>query len=188
MSPIPDRESSASPVDVQLHYSSISSSSEISKTGKCEDTFVVGEFHLTSCPICLERFTLDNPAIVVICGHGFHLQCLEDWRQRSPVCPVCSRVLHGEGVLMTNAQETRRRRRRRRCKGGSVSVLQQHHVNKVIDETLPLTASERKGFTVHSRGPFRAPIPTVVERTTGDARVSFFRRVLQCLTGWCSSD
>ncbi|KAL0490018.1 E3 ubiquitin-protein ligase [Acrasis kona] len=41
------------------------------------------------CSICLELYTTDNPAIDCDCSHQFHLQCVEEWLQRSPNCPVC---------------------------------------------------------------------------------------------------
>ncbi|KAH9599255.1 zinc finger protein [Trypanosoma melophagium] len=114
---LPSSDSLTSPVGLLPNNpESFSSFSDCGKASKSEDTFIVGEYHLSSCPICLERFTLDNPAIVVGCGHGFHLQCLEDWRQRSPLCPVCSKPLQDEGVPMMSARDTRRRRR---YKGGN---------------------------------------------------------------------
>lgn len=79
------------------------------------ETYAVGEYRLSTCPICLERFTLTNPAVLVQCEHGFHLQCLESWRMRSPECPVCLRPLsQGEGTLMEDRNACRRRRRRHR--------------------------------------------------------------------------
>jgi hypothetical protein len=41
------------------------------------------------CPICLEAFVSENPAIICACTHNFHFQCVEEWLQRSPSCPVC---------------------------------------------------------------------------------------------------
>ncbi|KAK7198951.1 Zinc finger C3HC4 type (RING finger) protein [Novymonas esmeraldas] len=79
------------------------------------ETYDVGEYHLTSCPICLEHFTLDNPAILLKCEHGFHLQCLESWRQRSSMCPMCfAPVVGDEGRLMSSSDARRRRRLRLR--------------------------------------------------------------------------
>lgn len=75
------------------------------------ETYDVGEYHLTSCPICLEHFTLDNPAILLKCEHGFHLQCLESWRQRSAVCPMCFAPIVGEESRIMSALDARRRRR-----------------------------------------------------------------------------
>ncbi|CAC9476930.1 Anaphase-promoting complex subunit 11 RING-H2 finger/Zinc finger C3HC4 type (RING finger)/Ring finger domain/RING-H2 zinc finger containing protein [Leishmania donovani] len=75
------------------------------------ETYDVGEYHLTTCPICLEHFTLDNPAILLKCEHGFHLQCLESWRQRSSMCPMCfAPVVGDEGRLMSSCDVRRRRR------------------------------------------------------------------------------
>ncbi|KAG5481460.1 hypothetical protein LSCM1_05469 [Leishmania martiniquensis] len=80
------------------------------------ETYDVGEYHLTTCPICLEHFTLDNPAILLKCEHGFHLQCLESWRQRSSMCPMCfAPVVGDEGRLMSSSDARRRRRRRLRA-------------------------------------------------------------------------
>ncbi|KAG2375300.1 hypothetical protein C9374_009923 [Naegleria lovaniensis] len=45
------------------------------------------------CPICLELYTEENPEVSCKCGHGFHLQCSEEWKQRSSQCPVCFRKL-----------------------------------------------------------------------------------------------
>ncbi|EAN94449.1 hypothetical protein C3747_24g388 [Trypanosoma cruzi] len=107
----PSSDSLSSPAGPLPNSGSFSSYSDTGKAGKSEDTFVVGEYRLSSCPICLERFTLDNPAIVVLCGHGFHLQCLESWRQRASICPVCMKLMQGEGIPMMSARDTRRRRR-----------------------------------------------------------------------------
>ncbi|KAG5503748.1 hypothetical protein JIQ42_07263 [Leishmania sp. Namibia] len=83
----------------------------------CEwETYDVGEYHLTTCPICLEHFTLDNPAILLKCEHGFHLQCLESWRQRSSMCPMCfAPVVGDEGRVMSSSDARRRRRKRLRA-------------------------------------------------------------------------
>lgn len=47
----------------------------------------------SQCPICLELYNEENPEVKCKCGHGFHLQCSEEWRQRSSECPVCFRKL-----------------------------------------------------------------------------------------------
>jgi hypothetical protein len=41
------------------------------------------------CPICLEVFTKDNPAVFLNCGHAFHLHCTYEWLERSATCAVC---------------------------------------------------------------------------------------------------
>ena len=37
------------------------------------------------CPICLES----DPDLPIECGHRFHSDCIEQWRQRSKACPMC---------------------------------------------------------------------------------------------------
>ncbi|KAH9707893.1 E3 ubiquitin-protein ligase [Citrus sinensis] len=45
------------------------------------------------CPTCLEEYTLENPKIVTQCRHHYHLSCIYEWMERSPTCPVCSKVM-----------------------------------------------------------------------------------------------
>ncbi|CAH8338563.1 unnamed protein product [Eruca vesicaria subsp. sativa] len=42
-----------------------------------------------ACSICLEPFTLHDPATVTSCKHEYHLQCIIEWSQRSKECPIC---------------------------------------------------------------------------------------------------
>ncbi|KAJ0233600.1 E3 ubiquitin-protein ligase RHF1A [Hirschfeldia incana] len=42
-----------------------------------------------ACSICLEPFTLQDPATVTSCKHEYHLQCIIEWSQRSKECPIC---------------------------------------------------------------------------------------------------
>lgn len=41
------------------------------------------------CSICLDEFTDDDPVAETCCGHGYHLQCIMQWAQRSRECPLC---------------------------------------------------------------------------------------------------
>ena len=50
----------------------------------CETSELFSKFH-DKCPICLED--LDRPAISILCGHLFHVRCLEMWSDAT--CPVC---------------------------------------------------------------------------------------------------
>lgn len=45
------------------------------------------------CSICLEPFSLEDPATVTNCKHEYHLQCILDWSQRSKECPICWQFL-----------------------------------------------------------------------------------------------
>ncbi|KAF4373308.1 hypothetical protein G4B88_007321 [Cannabis sativa] len=49
------------------------------------------EFHENEeCPTCLE---VENPRITTKCFHHFHLSCIYEWEQRSPLCPICNRIM-----------------------------------------------------------------------------------------------
>eukprot|EP00184_Porphyridium_aerugineum_P003764 CAMPEP_0184699606 /NCGR_PEP_ID=MMETSP0313-20130426/5825_1 /TAXON_ID=2792 /ORGANISM="Porphyridium aerugineum, Strain SAG 1380-2" /LENGTH=286 /DNA_ID=CAMNT_0027158725 /DNA_START=227 /DNA_END=1087 /DNA_ORIENTATION=- len=42
------------------------------------------------CPTCLEEYTYENPKIIPLCGHAYHLACIYEWIERgSNFCPVC---------------------------------------------------------------------------------------------------
>eukprot|EP00992_Anisonema_acinus_P011047 TRINITY_DN7085_c0_g1_i1.p1 TRINITY_DN7085_c0_g1~~TRINITY_DN7085_c0_g1_i1.p1 ORF type:complete len:148 (+),score=1.63 TRINITY_DN7085_c0_g1_i1:66-509(+) len=51
------------------------------------------------CSVCLEAYDADNnPATLYLCGHAFHLQCAETWRQRRASCPLCWEPLEELGL------------------------------------------------------------------------------------------
>lgn len=41
------------------------------------------------CSICLDEFCDEDPIAETQCGHGYHLQCIMQWAQRSQECPLC---------------------------------------------------------------------------------------------------
>ncbi|XP_077229987.1 E3 ubiquitin-protein ligase RHF1A-like isoform X2 [Tasmannia lanceolata] len=45
------------------------------------------------CSICLEPFSVEDPATVTNCKHEYHLQCILEWSQRSKECPICWQLL-----------------------------------------------------------------------------------------------
>lgn len=47
---------------------------------------------LYCCPCANTEYTSSNPQIDTECGHSFHLSCIYEWMERSPLCPVCMRV------------------------------------------------------------------------------------------------
>ena len=63
----------------------------------------VGPYQATCCPVCLEPYTQDNPALILPCNHTLHMQCAVAWRQRSAACPVCLKptLEHEKSKLMT---------------------------------------------------------------------------------------
>ncbi|XVE81549.1 hypothetical protein DITRI_Ditri15bG0073800 [Diplodiscus trichospermus] len=62
---------------------SSSLSPQSSFAGALDDGFEDG------CSICLEPFTIQDPATVTSCRHEYHLQCILEWSQRSKECPIC---------------------------------------------------------------------------------------------------
>lgn len=66
---------------------------ELKSTHPHEHGMKVGAFQQSCCPICLERYTTENPAVLFRCEHSFHFQCIDDWWQRSNKCPVCDRTM-----------------------------------------------------------------------------------------------
>ncbi|CAI0559909.1 unnamed protein product [Linum tenue] len=54
---------------------------------------VMDDSYEESCSICLEPFTVQDPATVTNCKHEYHLQCILDWCQRSKECPICWQLL-----------------------------------------------------------------------------------------------
>ncbi|KAK2646940.1 hypothetical protein Ddye_022135 [Dipteronia dyeriana] len=59
------------------------SSSSSSSPGADDDTAD------DACSICLEPFSTQDPPTVTSCNHGYHLQCILEWAQRSKECPIC---------------------------------------------------------------------------------------------------
>lgn len=45
------------------------------------------------CPICLEEFNNAIPVLELHCGHVFHIKCIDDWYQRSDLCPLCAQIM-----------------------------------------------------------------------------------------------
>jgi len=48
----------------------------------------------TRCPICLEDYVMDDPTRrLPECNHWFHRDCITQWLQTAPTCPVCRQML-----------------------------------------------------------------------------------------------
>ncbi|KAJ9457339.1 E3 ubiquitin-protein ligase RHF1A [Diplonema papillatum] len=82
----------------------------------CQSSFgEFGAYKQDTCSICLERYTASNPAMLYACGHAFHLQCAETWRQRSDTCPLCWGPLH-ETELYTGNEKKQQQQQQQRSK------------------------------------------------------------------------
>lgn len=47
------------------------------------------EFFGQPCPICLNKFMLEEKMRMLPCSHCFHQQCVDDWLKVSDTCPNC---------------------------------------------------------------------------------------------------
>ncbi|CAL1396850.1 unnamed protein product [Linum trigynum] len=65
----------------------------ISTAGSSTASAVIDDSYEEACSICLEPFTVQDPATVTNCKHEYHLQCILDWCQRSKECPICWQLL-----------------------------------------------------------------------------------------------
>ncbi|EDW82329.1 uncharacterized protein Dwil_GK25745 [Drosophila willistoni] len=41
------------------------------------------------CTICSERYQAEDIILATNCGHAFHEECLQRWREESTTCPIC---------------------------------------------------------------------------------------------------
>ncbi|OMJ23939.1 RING finger protein 44, partial [Smittium culicis] len=66
------------------------------------------EFHTTDdacCSICLADYEQDSVLRLMVCGHHFHKECLDEWLKINRICPLCKNDCLG-GPPLTNDQET----------------------------------------------------------------------------------
>lgn len=62
---------------------------ECEKIEKCKD-----EYHKIICAICLDDITRKNKKNeLLVCGHLFHISCINKWRRKSNTCPLCRRIV-----------------------------------------------------------------------------------------------
>ncbi|KAI4313240.1 hypothetical protein L6164_026233 [Bauhinia variegata] len=70
------------------------SSSELDKLPKIAGKeLVMG----TECAICLDEIEKEQPArLVPGCNHAFHIECINTWLSKHPLCPLCRAKLDPE--------------------------------------------------------------------------------------------
>jgi hypothetical protein len=101
---LPSRQDTLSIGDVTTVYSPLSPAGSIHSVNSTA-AFSVGQYRFSYCPICFEHFTVENPAMVLVCGHVFHAQCHLAWRDRSDTCAVCSAVIDDSKVRMMHGTD-----------------------------------------------------------------------------------
>ncbi|KAJ0988225.1 hypothetical protein J5N97_006581 [Dioscorea zingiberensis] len=69
------------------------------------------------CAVCLESFQLGEKCrLLPVCKHSFHVQCLDSWLMRTPICPICRTSadhrkigsVSGVGIVLGLSSETPR--------------------------------------------------------------------------------
>ncbi|OMJ28787.1 RING finger protein 44 [Smittium culicis] len=66
------------------------------------------EFHTTDdacCSICLGDYEQDSVLRLMVCGHHFHKECLDEWLKINRICPLCKNDCLG-GPSLTNDQDS----------------------------------------------------------------------------------
>ncbi|XP_061365367.1 RING-H2 finger protein ATL56-like [Gastrolobium bilobum] len=50
---------------------------------------------LIDCAVCLENFKVgDACRLLPNCSHSFHVQCIDPWILKTPICPICRTWVH----------------------------------------------------------------------------------------------
>ena len=39
------------------------------------------------------EYSSEDPKIILLCCHHFHLGCIYEWKERSDACPICGKVM-----------------------------------------------------------------------------------------------
>nr|GLL30453.1 hypothetical protein DM860_016862 [Ipomoea trifida]GMD10963.1 RING-H2 finger protein ATL80-like [Ipomoea batatas] len=79
------RRRTIAPVNNGLNKQTLESLPELSFTGEHTQKF-------SECPICLMEYMAgDKIRVVLPCGHGFHVGCVDMWLVSHSSCPFCRR-------------------------------------------------------------------------------------------------
>ena len=41
------------------------------------------------CCICLQQYKIEENIVEMYCNHLFHAECIEEWLNNNPTCPIC---------------------------------------------------------------------------------------------------
>ncbi|KAB2633388.1 RING-H2 finger protein ATL46-like [Pyrus ussuriensis x Pyrus communis] len=96
------------------------------------------------CAVCLCEFSdQDKLRLLPVCGHAFHIDCIDTWLLSNSTCPLCRGTLLGSGILLENPVFD---------SGGSREMS-----NAVVSDGENMCSSGRKG--------------SVMEESVGEKRV-----------------
>ncbi|KAG1364067.1 RING-H2 finger protein ATL46-like [Cocos nucifera] len=64
---------------------------------------IVGAKEPFDCAVCLSEFEAnDKLRLLPICGHAFHINCIDTWLLSNSTCPLCRGALFVQGMSMEN--------------------------------------------------------------------------------------
>ncbi|OAY64647.1 RING-H2 finger protein ATL47-like [Ananas comosus] len=64
---------------------------------------IVGPKEPFDCAVCLCEFALeDKLRLLPVCGHAFHLSCIDTWLLSNSTCPLCRQPLFVQGLAIEN--------------------------------------------------------------------------------------
>ncbi|ONK69465.1 uncharacterized protein A4U43_C05F23230 [Asparagus officinalis] len=64
---------------------------------------IVGSKEPFDCAVCLCEFSQDDKLrLLPICGHAFHLNCIDTWLLSNSTCPLCRGALFVQGAAIEN--------------------------------------------------------------------------------------
>ena len=57
--------------------------------------------NIGTCSICLNPVRKTRGTSELRCGHKFHKKCIDEWKNRTPTCPECRKVIDKYRVTIT---------------------------------------------------------------------------------------
>ncbi|XWS13591.1 hypothetical protein CRYUN_Cryun36dG0050800 [Craigia yunnanensis] len=131
------------------------------------------------CSICLEPFTVQDPATVTSCRHEYHLQCILEWSQRSKECPICWQLFVLKDPASQELLDAVRIERHCRSRNKSAVPTDLHHFHDYFGVEEDASHSDELNFDERllqhiAAAASRARYVRRRERQLGPSRVLFF--------------
>jgi hypothetical protein len=163
LSPMPSRQATLSMGNISGCGTVPSSPVTSLHSAASSAAFAVGAYRFSYCPICFEPFAVENPAMVLPCGHVFHAQCHMAWRDRSATCAVCSATIDDANVRMMHSADLHARRGKGPVPTLPAAVMQQPNsvgcrTKVLVPSTVEGTALVLRPLQNAASGPIR-PLP-----------------------------
>ncbi|KAE8124192.1 hypothetical protein FH972_019098 [Carpinus fangiana] len=59
------------------------------------------------CAVCLDNFKMgDKCRLLPNCRHSFHVQCIDSWLLKTPICPICRTIVNPPKIDVILREET----------------------------------------------------------------------------------